>query len=117
MEGLVLVHKRTLANHQKNLKEIGKILEELVEQNKLNIQKVGLVRFNPFADAGGNMSFTVALLDGRNNGIVVSSLHGREGTRIYAKNIDKGESKYRLTEEERQAIEKARGGASLSYNR
>lgn len=107
LEGLVLSHKKTLANHQKNLRELGKILEELVEHNKLNIQKAGLVRYNPFADAGGNMSFTLALLDGKNNGIVVSSLHGREGTRIYAKNIEKGQSQYHLTDEEKQAIVKA----------
>ncbi len=112
LEDLVLQHKKTLANHYKNLNELGKILEELVESRKRNIQKVGFVRFNPFADAGGNMSFTLALLDGRDSGIVISSLYGREGTRIYAKNLEKGQSKYHLTEEEKQAIAKARGNHS-----
>lgn len=107
LEGLVLQHKKTLSNHHKNLKELGDILEELVEKNKLNIQKIGLVRYNPFPEAGGNMSFVLALLDGKGSGIVISSLHGREGTRIYAKNLEKGQSKYRLTEEEKQAIQEA----------
>lgn len=107
LEGLVLKHKNTLANHQKNLKELGAILEELVKSNKLNVRKVGLIRFNPFADAGGNMSFALALLDGKDNGIVISSLHSREGTRIYAKNIEHGKSKYHLTDEEQEAIEEA----------
>src|SRR3989338_10572754 len=91
---IVLKHKKTLATHNKNLKELGKILEELVENNKLNIQRAGVVRFNPFAETGGNMSFTLALLDGNDNGIVISSLHAREGTRIYGKSIANGKSEY-----------------------
>lgn len=104
LEAIVLKHKKTLATHNKNLKEIGNILEELVEKNKFNIQKVGVVRFNPFADTGGNMSFVIALLDGKNNGIVISSLHSREGTRIYAKPVENGQSQFNLTEEEKRAI-------------
>lgn len=107
LEQIVLQHKKTLANHHKNLEELGKILDGLVENNKFNIQKVGFVRFNPFSEGGGNMSFVLALLDGKNNGIVISSLHGREDTRIYAKNIERGKSQYRLTEEEQQAIQRA----------
>lgn len=108
LEELVLKHKQTLLSHNKNLKELGKILEELVDDSKLNIQKIGLVRFNPFAREGGNMSFAMALLDGKQNGIVISSLHSREGTRIYAKDIAAGESKYHLTDEEKAAISNAK---------
>ena len=61
-----------------------------------------------FGDIGGDQSFALALLDGKNSGIVISSLHTREGTRIYSKPIIKGESeKYTLTEEEKQAIKTA----------
>ena len=104
---IVLKHKKTLAIHNKNLKELGQILEELVTNNKLNIQKIGFVRFNPFADAGGNISFALALLDGLDCGIVISSLHSREGTRIYAKNVSRGQSEYHLTGEEKEAISNA----------
>lgn len=97
----------TIAAYNRNLRELAKILEELVENNKFNIQKTGIVRFNPFADTGGNMSFSIALLDGYDNGIVISSLHSREGTRIYAKPIESGGSKHNLTEEEREAIVQA----------
>lgn len=107
LEALVLKHKKQLLTHNKNLKELGKILEELVEHNKLNVQKIGIVRFNPFADTGSNMSFALALLDGLDNGIVISSLHGREGTRIYAKPVERGVSKFPLTEEEKEAIHSA----------
>ncbi len=107
LQEIVLKHKKLLVSHNKNLRELGEILEELVENNKFNIQKVGIVRFNPFADTGGNISFALALLDSHNNGIVISSLHGREGTRIYAKPLEQGKSKYNLADEEREAIAKA----------
>ena len=68
------------------------------------IQKIGMVRFNPFADGGGNFSFTLALLDGHNNGVIITSLHGREQNRIYSKYILEGKSESQLTGEEQQAI-------------
>jgi hypothetical protein len=66
--------------------------------------RVGLVRFNPFEDTGGNQSFALALLDGRGDGFVVSSLHARSGTRIYAKAIAKGASETALSAEEADAL-------------
>lgn len=107
LQEMVLRHKKLHATYSKNLKELGIILGEIVERNKLNVQKTGLVRYNPFRDAGGNMSFALALLDGEDNGIVISSLHSREGTRIYAKSIQKGKSEYNLTDEEKEAIKSA----------
>jgi hypothetical protein len=104
LDDIVAKNKKQIANHNKNLKELGEILSELVENNRLNIQKIGIVRYNPFEDTGSNMSFALALLDGHGNGVVISSLHGREGTRIYAKPIFESESKHQLTEEERSAI-------------
>ena len=101
-------HKKTLAVHNKNLTELGQILEEIVESDKFNIKRAGVVRFNPFADAGSNMSFAIALLDGHDNGIVISSLHSREGTRIYAKPIENSSSSYHLTSEEVEAINSAK---------
>ena len=105
---IVAKHKKLLQSHNKNLRALGQILEELVEQNKLNVQKIGIVRFNPFAETGGNMSFVIALLNARKNGIVISSLHSREGTRIYAKPVSSGESAHHLTDEEKQAIAQAK---------
>ena len=78
--------------------------------------RVGLVRFNPFEDTGGNQSFALALLDGKGDGFVVSSLHSRTGTRIYAKAIAAGASETALSEEEsgalRQALAKPAPGAT-----
>ena len=60
---------------------------------------------------GGDQSFSVALLDGENSGVVISALHTREGNRVYAKPVEKGKAvKYPLTEEEQEAIKKAEAG-------
>ena len=77
---------------------------ELREAMRRTIQRVGLVRFNPFSDTGGDQSFSIALLDGEGDGLVVSSLFSRSDTRVFAKPVQRGQSKYHLTEEEQQAI-------------
>jgi len=69
--------------------------------------RVGFVRFNPFEDTGGNQSFALAMLDGRGDGFVVSSLHARAGTRVYAKAIANGSSEAALSDEEAQALKQA----------
>lgn len=70
-------------------------------------QRVGLVRYNPFEETGGNQSFALALLDAEGNGWVLSSLHARSGTRVYAKAIRGGRSDAALSEEETAAIRQA----------
>jgi hypothetical protein len=65
------------------------------------------VRFNPFNDGGGNFSFSLALLDSHNTGIIITSMYGREQNRIYTKKIEDGKSDSPLNEEEKQAVEKA----------
>jgi hypothetical protein len=69
--------------------------------------RVGLVRFNPFEDTGGNQSFALALLDGNGDGFVVSSLHARAGTRLYAKSVAAGASDSALSAEETEALRQA----------
>jgi Protein of unknown function (DUF4446) len=70
---------------------------------------VGVVRYNPFPEMGGNMSFSVALLDARSNGVVISVLNDRQGSRVYGKPIEAGVSPQKLSDEEQQAIGLARG--------
>jgi len=72
-----------------------------------SFQRVGLVRYNPFEETGGNQSFALALLDARGNGWVLSSLHARSGTRVYAKAITDGRTDAGLSEEESAAIKQA----------
>jgi hypothetical protein len=74
------------------------------------VQRVGIVRFNPFADTGGQQSFAVALLDSRGTGFVISSLHSRQATRLYLKQVTDGKSDTPLGDEEAAAIRQALGG-------
>ena len=72
------------------------------------MQWTGVVRFNPFRSTGGDQSFAWAIADSEGNGIVLSSLHARDQTRVYAKPLNNWESPYSLTEEEQEAITRAR---------
>ena len=74
-----------------------------------SVQHVGLVRFNPFQETGGDQSFALALLDGRGDGLVISSLHSRAMTRFYAKPIKGGTSQLSLSDEESKAVQQAMG--------
>lgn len=74
-----------------------------------HIQKIGLVRYNPFSETGGNQSFVLALLDGKDSGLVITSLHSREATRVFAKPVKAGkEDGYEFSKEEIGAIISAR---------
>ena len=71
------------------------------------IQKVGLIRYSAFRDTGSDLSFTLALLNEENTGVVLNGIYSREMSNIYSKPVEKGSSSYTLSEEEKQAITKA----------
>lgn len=71
------------------------------------VQRVGLVRFNPFEDTGGNQSFALAMLDANGDGFVVSSLHARTLTRVYGKAVAGGKAEAALSDEESEALRQA----------
>jgi hypothetical protein len=98
---------RRLDTVAERLEALSRLHRELEALSQRSIQKVGVVRFNPFADTGGDQSFAIALLDAEGNGVVLSSLHGRADTRIFAKQVQAGRSKHALSEEEQDAIRKA----------
>ncbi len=93
------------------LERLSQLHEYLEVRSRGSLQHVGLVRFNPFEDTGSDQSFAIALLDDRRDGIVLSSLHGRGQTRVFAKPVEGGESKHTLSTEEAQAIQIAVEGA------
>ena len=71
------------------------------------IQKVGILRYSAFQDTGSDLSFTLALLDEHNDGVVFNGIYSREMSNIYAKPVENGKSKYTLSEEEQEAIKRA----------
>lgn len=86
---------------------LNKLHHELESLSQRTIQKVAVIRYNPFSDTGGDQSFAIALLDSLGNGVVLSSLHSRTDTRVFAKAVQSGRSKYQLSDEEQDAIKKA----------
>ena len=79
-------------------------------RSTVSLQKVGIVRFNPYEDTGGQQSFAIALLDSRGTGFVISSLHSRQATRLYMKQVTEGRSEIALGDEEAEAIKQALAG-------
>lgn len=97
-----------ISEFDKRLKVLKEDLEILDREGLLHIQKVALLRFNPYDETGGDQSFTIALLDQKGTGFVLTSLHARSGTRVFAKPILGGKSeKYKLSKEEESVIKKA----------
>jgi hypothetical protein len=86
---------------------LNKLHHELESLSQRTIQKVGVIRYNPFSDTGGDQSFAIAMLDSLGNGVVLSSLHSRTDTRVFAKPVQSGRSKFQLSDEEQEAIKKA----------
>jgi hypothetical protein len=85
---------------QSDLNRIGDIIKD-------SYQRTGFIRYNPFKDTGGDQSFSLALLDLDNNGYILTSIHGREVNRVYAKQVVKGVSKHNLSAEETEALGRA----------
>lgn len=108
IEQVLMDQNKMLVKLNKELKEQDLALTQIYKDNRNNLQKIGFIRFNPFDNSGGNISFALALLDAHDDGFVISSLHGREGTRVYAKTVKKGTSESQLTEEEVEAIKHAK---------
>lgn len=101
-----------LNNHLRESKntviDLKKIVESYQRLSLKHLQKSGFVRFNPFTNTGGDQSFTLAILNGHNDGFVISSLHSRDQTRTFAKPIKNGKGeKFELSKEEKMAIDKA----------
>jgi hypothetical protein len=108
MEEIILDQAKNLKVLDKDIQELYTISNEINNLALRGIHKISAIRFNPFKDVGGNQSFSIALLNGKNNGITITALYTKEGTRVYSKAITGGESiGFPLTEEEREAIKTA----------
>ncbi|MDO8529593.1 MAG: DUF4446 family protein [bacterium] len=105
LEDLIIKISTEIRAMDEEIQELYNIVNKVHALALRSVHKVGIMRFNPFNDIGGDQSFSIAFLDGKNSGLVISSLHTKEGTRVYSKPIIKGEAdKYQLTEEEKNVI-------------
>ena len=104
LEEVLLNQIQKIKEQDLGAKEILERIKKLENISEKTFKKIGIVRFNPFSDMGGNQSFAIALLDNQNNGFVISSLFIKEGNRVYGKAVKNGQSDYSLSNEEKKAI-------------
>lgn len=113
--------KNKKTEEPENIKDVLKVFEELKIENakirqelkslkeisKSCFSKFSAIRYNPFSNIGGDQSFSITLLDGKNSGFILTSLFTNEGSRIYSKPVKDGKSDYELSQEEKKSLEEA----------
>jgi len=107
LEEMLTAYLHSVEQAVAKTQEVEGLYRHIRQIAEMSIQKVGIIRYNAFNDTGSDQSFAVALLDYRGDGVVISSLFGRNETRTYAKPVESGKSSYLLSEEEEQAIRQA----------
>ena len=107
LEAILDAHLEKVFEISRSLEDVAARTAILEAAQRRTFQRVGLVRYNPFEETGGNQSFALALLDAAGDGWVLSSLHARAGTRVYAKAITAGRADAGLSAEETAAIDQA----------
>ena len=117
LEEILMQHVEVVDDVKIQLNGLVDYSEELDSRLKLALQKIGFIRYNAFNDMGSDLSFSIALLDGNLSGFIITSIYGREDCNTYAKAVDNGKSKYNLSAEEIQAIERAIKGNIFSASK
>lgn len=104
IESLLKQYAKEVSETSAKLDELAAFSAKLHQLSSKSITKLGLVRFNPFGDTGGDQSFCLTCLNSKNDGYILSSIHARSGTRVYAKPISAGKSSHNLSDEEQQSL-------------
>lgn len=107
LEVILSQHMANVSAALGRVKELESLCRKLEEMSVRSIQYKGLVRYDAFDNVGGEQSFSLALLDRNRDGVVITSLFGRDETRVYAKEIRGGKSAHALSEEEKEALRRA----------
>ena len=110
MRGMLDGQAQAFQRLEQAIREVAGEQQRLGQLVRGAVQRVGLVRYDAFEDVGGRLSFSCALLDDAGDGVVVTSINGRQDTRVYAKPVHRGESLHNLSEEEAAAIHEAMVG-------
>ncbi len=108
LEDIILKRFAEMDSVKNNSKRLTKEHKELQQTLSTCINKVGLVKYDAFEGMGGSLSFALALMDSKSNGVVLNCMHSREGCFAYAKEIIRGESYVVLSDEEKEAIDRAK---------
>lgn len=109
LEDILTKMGRELDIAKKDIDKLVSRCDTIEKRQQFHIQKIGLLRFNPFKDTGGDQSFILSLLDAKDTGVVITALYSRSGTRWYAKKVVKGKGvEHELSEEENKALKVAK---------
>ena len=108
LEDVLTTLIKDLESLQKSKNKIETDINNIENRLKKSIRGLSTVRFNPFKDSGGNQSFAIAMLNEEGDGVIVSSLYSRERMSVFAKPVKNHASEYDLTNEERDALSKAK---------
>lgn len=109
IEGILLQHMEEVEVVKGEFQNYNRRLDVVNNRVSFCLQKVGIVRYNAFQDTGSDLSFSIAMLDDNNDGVIITGIHGRSETISYAKPIKGGKSNYSLSVEELQALDRAKG--------
>ncbi|MBL0385034.1 DUF4446 family protein [Tumebacillus sp. ITR2] len=107
LEEILFHYSEDVQRLQEQVQGVASTHERLQREIELSVGPVGVLRYNAFPDAGSDLSYSIALLNREADGVVLSSIFGREESRTYAKPVLAGASTYKLSEEELEAIQKA----------
>ena len=110
LRGVLEGQAQTFQRLEAAIRQIASEQQRLGQVMRSAVQRIGLVRYDAFEDVGGRLSFSCAMLNDEGDGVVVTSINGRQDTRVYAKPVYRGESQYNLSEEEGAAIREAMVG-------
>ncbi|KAB3532233.1 DUF4446 family protein [Alkaliphilus serpentinus] len=108
IEGILLQHKEEVDEVRSEFQQFNRRLDLFDNRLSFCVQKIGIIRYNAFKDTGSDLSFSIAMLDDNNDGLIITGIHGRTETISYAKPIKEGKSNYSLSVEELQALERAK---------
>ncbi len=107
LEEILNQYIKKLESNTQLIKSVQNKLSRFIDKSQADIQKVAFKRYNPFQDTGGDQSFVLVLLNEKDNGILISSMHQRDVTRVYGKQINNGKSKQKLSKEEQDILNEA----------
>lgn len=110
LEGVLDEYNGRVKDVERDLGDLRRAVEVMNVASRRHLQGFGIVRFNAFENTGGNQSFAIALVDGQGDGVVFSSIYGRDETRVYAKPVEQGASTFALSSEEQAAVDSALQG-------
>lgn len=108
LEDLLIHYAKKVNNVKLKQDEMKEQMNTLSNELKYCTQKVGVVRYNAIEKVGADLSFAIAMLDAEDNGVVLNGIYSRDGSYVYSKPVQDGQSTYQLSDEEKEAIRLAK---------